>query len=170
MFSLKHEFPSEWYRFLHPVDEQSMPFNLAMERFPFQFRGKKIEISQVDLFLKFKEIHDADTYKSNGSPLGDYADAPLKLNLTPPLPGAMASNTLLTNQALLSGLPFAPFDFASQSPPPGVGGWTLEASQDDIKKITQTLQKTVKISGAEYHHLKSDVIDDIVMVCHYSAS
>ena len=74
LFSLKHEFPGEWNRFLHPADtatDQIMTLTLSMERFPFQFRGKLIQIDQVDLFLKFKDIYDSQT------PAGDYANQTL---------------------------------------------------------------------------------------------
>jgi hypothetical protein len=46
--SLKHEFPTEWYQFLHPLPSASgqvMSLPLTRETFPFQYRGKKITIS-----------------------------------------------------------------------------------------------------------------------------
>ena len=58
MFSAKHEFPSQWYRFLHPSDEataQSMRLDLTQERFPFQLRGKSIQFKSIRLFLKLKD-------------------------------------------------------------------------------------------------------------------
>ena len=61
LFSLKHEFPNDWYRFLHPKDtddKQTFQLDLTSERFPFQFRGKMIQISQVELFLKLKDEKD----------------------------------------------------------------------------------------------------------------
>ena len=74
-FSLRHEFPTEWYRFLHPADadpSQNMQIALGIERFPFQYRGKKIDFSKVDLLLKFKDIHDPQRF-STETPLGDFA-------------------------------------------------------------------------------------------------
>jgi hypothetical protein len=49
-FSLKHEFPSEWYRFMHSIpsaSSQVMSIPVTNERFPFQYRGKKISVSQM---------------------------------------------------------------------------------------------------------------------------
>ncbi|MBE8989893.1 hypothetical protein [Nostoc sp. LEGE 12450] len=44
---------------MHPVDStapsQKLELALTPERFPFQLRGKKIEISKVELFLDLKD-------------------------------------------------------------------------------------------------------------------
>jgi hypothetical protein len=55
LFSLKHEFPTRWYRFQHPVDSASLELDLTLDRFPYQFRGKKITINELQLFLKEKD-------------------------------------------------------------------------------------------------------------------
>jgi hypothetical protein len=73
-FSLRHEFPTEWYGFLNPLSAdpaQSMSVALTNERLPFQYRGKKISISQIDLLLKFKDLHNTQQFKT-GTPLGDF--------------------------------------------------------------------------------------------------
>lgn len=60
-FSVRHEFPTEWYKFLNPLGTdtaQTMLLALTRERFPFQYHGKKISIKQVDLLLKFKDIYN----------------------------------------------------------------------------------------------------------------
>jgi hypothetical protein len=39
MFSIRHEFPGEWQRFLHPAnatDDQTLTLELIRDRFPFQ--------------------------------------------------------------------------------------------------------------------------------------
>jgi hypothetical protein len=172
LFSLKHEFPSEWYKFLNPPDtapSQTMQIALTIERFPYQYRGRKITVSSVDLFLKFKDLHDPKTYTHDGTPLGDYDGNPLKIYLAQPnatLPGQAA--TLTSTSTLLNGLPFATINVASSSPA-GLGSWMLTANNTDIRKIAPSLQNTVTSGGATYYRLKPTVIDDIVMVCHYSA-
>jgi hypothetical protein len=56
-FSLRHEYPTEWYRFMQPPTAGGatagtrMQINLSGDRFPFQYRGKTITITQVDLFV-----------------------------------------------------------------------------------------------------------------------
>jgi len=59
LFSLKHEYPTEWYRFVNPLksdDGQIMEFVLDSMRFPFQHRGKKISVAQVEIVLLLKDV------------------------------------------------------------------------------------------------------------------
>jgi hypothetical protein len=51
LFSLKHEFAVEWFQFLGSTPLQPMRFALTPERFPFQFRGRRIAVQQFDLFI-----------------------------------------------------------------------------------------------------------------------
>src|SRR5262249_10776137 len=54
LFSSRHEFPDEWYRFLRPPDQnadnQAMTLDLSMERFPYLFKGRNLTISTIDAF------------------------------------------------------------------------------------------------------------------------
>jgi hypothetical protein len=174
MFNLKHEFSSEWYRFLHPKDTddaQTFQLELTQERFPFQFRGRKVKISQMELFLKFKDINDPETYTKDGTPLGDYA-AGTKLALTltcHALDGDItAAGILISDQSFFNGLPhaFIPTDPFTDSHP-GLGSWSLVANDSDIANIGSTLWRS---EGKKHHRLKPEVIDDMVMVCHYSVA
>ena len=185
LFSLKHEFSNEWYRFLHPpemADTQTLQLNLTPERFPFQFRGRTIEISEVELFLKFKETYT----EKDGNPLNDYLaggkPGALRLYVTPP-GRAQVFGSL---DSLLHGLPHANVtgpNSASLKAPltrvPGKDFWLLEAKggepfqpgDGNIGNIAATLQdEPIKVNGTFVHHLKPEVIEDIYMVCHYSAS
>jgi len=64
LFSLKHEFATEWYKFLNPVGgaDQEMIFELKAEHFPFFIRGKlnSIQIKKMDLFVQSKDETIAD--------------------------------------------------------------------------------------------------------------
>jgi hypothetical protein len=40
-FSLRHEFPNEWFRFIQPSDQTAT--SQTQERFPFQLRGKQLQ-------------------------------------------------------------------------------------------------------------------------------
>jgi hypothetical protein len=58
----------------------------------------------------------------------------------------------------------------------GVDFWLLSASGEeplkdgDIGKLSNNLQKTVtRADGSTVHHLIPEAIEDIIMVCHYSA-
>lgn len=55
LFSLKHEFGTEWYKFLNPLGtaDQELIFNIKPEHFPFFIRGKlsTIKIKKMDVFV-----------------------------------------------------------------------------------------------------------------------
>ena len=169
MFSLKHEFSGDWYRFLHPADaaapSQKMSLNLTIERFPFQFRGKQIKITAMELFLKWKDISDP-VFKSDGTPLGDYkAGSPLTLKITSPSGDSPQPPPLLqSDPAFLNGLPHEYIDFNTQ--PQDIGSWILEALATDVQKITSSLRSDGTTGPAR---LKGELIEDVVMLAHYSA-
>ena len=178
-FSLKHEFPTDWYKFLHPADQatsQTMSISLTIERFPYIYRGKKIQISQVELFLKFKDIYDPK-FKLDGNsptPLGAYSapgSGALTLSLAPPPPGTPGTRlTLKSDSAFLNGVPHAAVPQTLPPKPSPIGQlriWTLSADQADIQKIAGSLQS---VGSTGVQHLNPDVIDDIFFVCHYSAT
>jgi len=69
LFSLKHEYPTEWHQFTHKaVAEES--FTLTKDRFPFLFRGRILTVHKIALYAVLKD--DADP------------DAALVVALTPP--------------------------------------------------------------------------------------
>jgi len=171
MFSFKHEFPSEWYRFLQPpdtADRQSVTVNLTMDRFPFQFRGTAIAIDEMELFLKLKDIYDTGTYKQDGTPLGDYTTnaKPLIVSLIAP-DNTTSPGTLASAPEVLGGVPHTLIDF---NQPQRLGIWSLQANDTNIFAIPESLRKTVTTNGTQHYRLKPDVIEDIVLVCHYSAT
>ena len=55
MFSLKHEFSTEWNKFLYPVivgSDQSLAVTLKKEHFPFFTKNRSIDVSKIDAFMK----------------------------------------------------------------------------------------------------------------------
>jgi hypothetical protein len=56
MFSLRHEFSTEWSRFLNGSSDtlRSLTMGITKERFPFLFQGKTIGIQSIELYLKVK--------------------------------------------------------------------------------------------------------------------
>ncbi len=52
IFSTRHEFPNEWYQFLHPAtttDDQVLSLNFSTDRFPFFVQNKNIKITSLEL-------------------------------------------------------------------------------------------------------------------------
>jgi hypothetical protein len=55
MFSMRHEFPTEWHRFLHAATaggEQILRFTISQDRFPFFAQDRGILATKVDVFAK----------------------------------------------------------------------------------------------------------------------
>jgi hypothetical protein len=181
-FSLRHEFPTEWYKFLNPLaadTTQTMLLRLSMERFPFRYRGKKIVVSEVDLLLKFKNIYDTQRFKT-GTPLGDFVNAqgtPGLLNvyvtqgpsqMTQPAqaptqpPQGSKPISLASNLTTLNGSPYGssagPVSF-------NLGSWWLQVftAGNYMGSVAATLLDS-------NNHLISSVIEDLFLVCRYSAT
>jgi Tc toxin complex TcA C-terminal TcB-binding domain/Neuraminidase-like domain/PA14 domain/Salmonella virulence plasmid 28.1kDa A protein len=165
LFSLKREFPTEWYKLLNPPEaatSQSMSIALGQERFPFQYRQMVLEFTEVELFLVFKGPQFQAYYSSAGS-------TPLVLHLGPPGVSNPPSATLISNPPLLGGLPYdsiAPPKVAGSGPP----AWILSAESTDIAKINVKLQSPVSPGGSSPAHLNPDAISDVYLLCHYSVS
>ena len=63
MFSMKHEFPSEWHRFLHPSaveGEQVLNITIGKERMPFFTQLRKIIVMRIDVLAR--TIKSGDYY------------------------------------------------------------------------------------------------------------
>jgi hypothetical protein len=171
MFSLKHEFPTEWYRFLHPqdtVENHDMQMDVSTERFPFQYRGRQINIGQVDLFLKFKDINDKESFKEDGTPLGDYK--PLRAYLAQtnvvPLDPVASANRELASDPNLSGIPRATFPQQNI----GIGPLTIEFKGNDIAQLPTSLRNKVDVNAGPRYRLKPEIVEDLVIVFRYSAT
>lgn len=170
LFSLKHEFPTEWYRFLHPVDAaatvQTLPLNLTVERFPFQFRGKPITVSKVDLFLKLKDVQPP---QSNQTLTEIYAagapETHLKLFLR-----SLGDGTLIGDLSLLRGIPHTIINLAVAPIPALLHLEVNETGDFSVSTIDLALRETVGPTGATHQRLKVDAIEDLWMVCHYSVN
>ncbi|WP_437713631.1 neuraminidase-like domain-containing protein [Sorangium sp. So ce448] len=54
MFSLRQEFSAGWQGFLDEAGAHTLELALGPERFPFQLRGKEIEIERVEVYVKLK--------------------------------------------------------------------------------------------------------------------
>jgi hypothetical protein len=169
LFSAKHEFPTEWHRFLHPTDlaatTQTMQLDLSFERFPFQFRSKHIQISGVDLFLKLKDEKDSAS-NSAKTYTEEYAGGTsLKISLTPS-GGAAVSNQLDSIPSLFAGTPHK--EIVIELVPPTK--LLFEVKEDDIKLIAPALREQIPASGPGHTRLRIEVIDDLFFVVHYSVT
>lgn len=143
VFSLRHEFSSEWYRFLNPpagdAKNQTLTMALTRERFPFIFQENTISINAIELFVKVKPEF-----------AGDHNESTVKLALaagaTAPAPGTSQPSDIL-QLVLLNGLLHTSKKFNNNNPP---GSFTLNAWLNTDKR------------------LDPDAIQDILVVCLYT--
>ncbi|MFL5698674.1 MAG: neuraminidase-like domain-containing protein [Ktedonobacteraceae bacterium] len=155
LFSARHEFPGDWYRFLHPADtapSQALALALAMERFPFLFRGLQLNIQAMKLFLKLKDGFAyvdgkalAFTFGKDGNP--------------------SISSTFKLGGSPISTLAYAE---ALQGSVGSIGKWILTVLGSDAAKLDPTLQRTVTVNGQNFVHLNPDAIEDVWIICQYS--
>jgi Tc toxin complex TcA C-terminal TcB-binding domain len=140
-FNLRHEFPTDWYRFLNrPPDlagDQTLKLGLDKARFPFFFQAMAITINTFELFVKIKPdfapSYTKDTLKITLQP-GTTASSSNVLTISP-------WNSWLRGDKPAGGKP---------------GDWTLAAWQDT--------------GDGEHKRINAEAIADIVCVCVYTVA
>ena len=151
MFSARHEFPNDWYRFFNPEDVnaeiQTLKLNLTKERFPFLLLGKDFAIESMELILNFKEYEYVKDYK-NGQAL------PISIADSSPLP--------FTSNPKFGNMPYLLLNFQEQIPT----SIELTVAEDDVENIPKSLRQTVE----SHERLKKDAIDDLFIILRYSAT
>jgi hypothetical protein len=76
---MKHEFPTEWHKFLHPATEggeQVLNFTIGKERFPFFAQDRAIIIMKIDVFAKVTEAGEYNMILSYIKFNGDTVTSP----------------------------------------------------------------------------------------------
>ena len=164
LFSARHEFSSEWYRFLHPADtatSQTLALNLSIERFPFLFRGMHLKVQAMKLFLKLK---DEFTYNDNN-----------KLAFTFSKDGSSNTSYTFTTDSPIHNPDGSPVKIKtlSYAEVPGgdidiTGNWILTVQGSKVAIPDPAFQQTVMVNGQNFVHLNLDVIEDLWIVCQYS--
>jgi hypothetical protein len=111
-FVLRHEFPTNWHRFLTPpagaTEPQTMAVGLEKSRFPFLVQSKPIAVRTVSVFVKVAPDFTKD-YMENGE---------LALSITAGTTASATPLTLTTWNGLLRG------ESTATGP---LGEWTLAA-------------------------------------------
>jgi hypothetical protein len=167
LFSARHEFASEWYRFMNPPIEtpgQILELRLTRDHFPFIAQARTLGISRIDLFLLIK---DRQIYEG---PLSPYAHAAVKMAISPPeaLDAADAAGARdLSRNATFGSVPYRSVVLAGQSLPVNL---SLKTSEADIQPIATELKSTVTVGSTTRTRLRADAIEDILVACHYSAT
>ncbi len=145
MFSVRHEFPTEWHRFLHPAGaagDQTMTLALGPDRFPFLFNGRAIAVERIEVFVKVRPehaaSHDATTIRltlRGGHHRADLGRAPSDDVLA-----SAPWNGLLRGERAFGQAP---------------GSWTINGWLDD---------------GGGPARLDPDALQEVLLVCHYTVA
>lgn len=151
LFSAKHEFPTAWHQFLNQTDTTtSLNLDISLQRFPYLFRGKKIEIQKVDVFLPLKEGNQPG---GNKTYTDLYAASPFEISLK--LANDAADRKPLSSvKSLFNGTPHLIMEYSNNPVEVKSGdeaAWTITVDNSKLKNI-------------------QDGIVDLIFVCHYTAS
>jgi hypothetical protein len=171
LVSLRHEFPNEWARFLSPTNataaRQELIAELPMERFSFRFRGWQMHVREVEVLMPLQDFRD-----DKGLPiiaLNEYRGKPLDVGLSFLAPNGSVVvstiDTLASSRGVMGGTPYLHWSVAPQDVPVRL---RLEVTENAVKLLKPSLQATVP-PPAGRKRLKSDAIEDVIVILHFSA-
>jgi hypothetical protein len=140
LFSLRHEFPTEWHRLLSVADnigDHRQAFSLAKHRFPFVFQGGTITVTSIEIL---------------GIP--DRTKVPPGPEMTVTLTGPGAVEPLPLKEAAAVGLLVH----------------KIADTNVEVKNLGDTKKEadwTIQVSKAAVS-ASLDRLEDILLLCHYS--
>lgn len=126
LFSLRHEFPTEWHRFVNQTRDHKQKFAIDQDRFPFHLRTKTIEIGEVQLFV-LPKVKPASRPPDSNAKL--HVDATSSLAI------------LLTSDGTLGGILHGKSPAVTLPP----GEWSLEIAESDFEKIKANLDDIILV-------------------------
>jgi hypothetical protein len=147
MFSMRHEFSTEWHRFLHPPvagDDQVMKVTFRREHFPFFTRERNLDIRKVEILAKTSRT-------------GDYH---LMLTATGTENEVMESAEISMPESLTYG------DMQKATLSESAADITVE----DIHIFSELTMKLKHNSDSNYHSLDDAEMEDLFVVVHYKLS
>ncbi|MDT3426206.1 hypothetical protein J2Z22_001732 [Paenibacillus forsythiae] len=156
LLSGRTRFPAEWHRFLHPAeaqDGQSLQFTLTEQFLPYGQRGKTVQITDVELFVKWKD--DAQAY-GTGSPLRLRVYAPDRTDMMP---------AELLGDPVFGGVPHGVVEGTASS----LGEWTIAAAEEDIAGLAEPYRISVTGDGEIHNRLNGQMLEDLWFVIRYNA-
>jgi hypothetical protein len=137
MFSLRHEFPTEWHQLMsganqNPAGDSLGFFAITKNRFPFLFGQRKIQISAVDLYAVPKSDAKSPEFPA----------------LTIKLPGGTSTMGAGVNIGQLLAKVMTPQNTLAVDAKEASARWEFKIPKASVAKFQRD-------------------IDDILMVCHY---
>ena len=141
LFSLRHEFSTEWHRFTtgDTNANRQQEFAITKDRFPFLLGQKAITISTVDLYVLPKSEVTNPTFPELTIKFPKASDATLVSTSGPAHVGQLLTKTLMLDSTAV----------------------LVSKKEADAKWVF-----TVPVATNNLKNFQRD-IDDILMVCHY---
>jgi hypothetical protein len=159
MFNLRQEFPTQWHRFLHPVDTASanvFQLELGSGLFPWRDNRKTIKINTICLLARCMD------------------EADYKVVITPPISPrpSEASRTMILSRDTQLNIQFGELHFSIKNTTPTDASKRLFEATIDLSKSPQKWQFTVTGPGPdgqlrEDPETKKMEIEDLILVLGY---
>lgn len=161
LFSVRHEFASQWARFLNPdggVPNQSLQLVLRKEHFPFQLDFSSIKIYKVGVFLRLRK----DKFQKQ--------PPALTFDLKTPVPADKHPLRIDDTDFMIHYM----MHWQSAVRPIAATGLTIDFEvprskiPDELRKKDNTGLPIVDSKGN--YTLNADAIEDLAIVCYYTAT
>ena len=162
MVRARQEFPDAWAAFASPTDQnstvQSLSMDLDIDRFPFLYKGRAIDLLSVDIFLVFRDPQTNRLYARSSS---------LTFELVPD--GPQPPKSLASVESLYGGTLHVSFVWDSPVSIPET--LTFTVSEEAVKATA--IEKVVTAAGqagrAERTRLDVDLFEDLLFIFRYQA-
>jgi len=145
LISLRHEFPSEWFRFINtattPATKRELNFPLTEERFPYSVRrkamktGSSIRIGGVHVFALARE---GATLTTEGAT--DIQVDVLPFSGTVPAAASETVSIQLTEDPVMGGILHGKRTFATGHEKELGNPWTLQIEEDVFQEIVGAVE------------------------------
>jgi len=164
LYSAKFESRDEWHHFLHPTaitGVQAFTVQITSESVGPLFKEATLAVSDVDVYIHFKNRGNNTTYQSGGGVLSARVSQRAGSVATP----AVVSN-MDSADADLAGAPHASAALAFDVKPGVISTLLVEIPEPSIAGIVPELIEI--IPGTSHKRLKADAIDDLSVVVQYT--
>ncbi|TMQ11220.1 MAG: hypothetical protein E6J91_23955 [Deltaproteobacteria bacterium] len=155
--SARQDHYDDWYRFLHPPENQTadqvLALELARDQFPAALRDRGIKIDAMILFVRpAKGVAYSDS---------DH----LFITIAPPSPAAAVPVELVAVATEMGGVPFGAPSFGAGVAVTASG--STATWRFDVTQIPAALRTTVMVDGAPVDRLDPDKVVDLGIICHF---
>jgi hypothetical protein len=164
MFTASFESRDGWHRFLHPDGTgiaQTLQIEVTCESIATLFKERTVAVSDVDIYLNFKNHSNHAVYRSGPAALAGALSHRAGTVTTPAI-----VRSLNSIENLAGGTPIGSFPLAFDVKPGVVSTLRLEIPETSVAGIAPSLIEP--IPGTTKVRLKADAIDDLWIVVQYS--